>query len=155
MDLDEPEGSGGPSKEDKDVFESTIDKTFQKFADRLAQNPEQVIRYEFKGEPLLYSKTDAVGRLLSGKEGSGKVGVNRGMPRCGNCGEKRVFEVQLVPHAIMELECDEGGLDGMDWGTVILGVCGGDCSPRDVEAGKVGYLEEWIGAQWEELGGKR
>ncbi|KAG0647270.1 20S rRNA accumulation 4 [Hyphodiscus hymeniophilus] len=44
MDLDEPNSSGGSLKEDKDVYESSIDKTFQKFADRLAQNPEQVIR---------------------------------------------------------------------------------------------------------------
>ncbi|KAI4233092.1 MAG: hypothetical protein LQ352_008283, partial [Teloschistes flavicans] len=34
------------------------DTTFLRFASRLAQNPEQVLRYEFQGQPLLYSKVD-------------------------------------------------------------------------------------------------
>ncbi|KAH6677497.1 programmed cell death protein 2 [Halenospora varia] len=156
MDLDEPSGSGGGGKEDKDVYESTIDKTFQKFADRLAQNPEQVLRYEFKGSPLLYSKTDAVGKLLSGGSLSGneKVKVTggsaSGIPRCGDCGKGRVFEVQLTPHAIMELEREEDGIDGMEWGTILVGVCEGDCVPGYVSGGEVGYVEEWAGVQWEE-----
>lgn len=158
MDVDEPGSSkGGNQKEDKDVFESSIDKTFQKFADRLAQNPEQVLRYEFKGNPLLYSKHDEVGRLLSSgsRSGNEKVkvsgGSRNGIPRCGNCGRERVFEVQLAPHAIMELESEVEGIDGMDWGTIIVGVCGFDCVPKNVRHGEVGYVEEWAGVQWEEL----
>jgi len=155
------EGSGGSSqKEDKDVFESSIDKTFQKFADRLAQNPEQVIRYEFKGLPLLYSKHDEVGKLLGnwGKDHA-KVTTTSGngnrMPRCGNCGTGRVFEVQLTPHAIMELEREETSVDGMEWGTIIVGVCEKDCQQRGVAGGGVGYVEEWVGVQWEELNERR
>ncbi|KAL2163251.1 hypothetical protein VTH06DRAFT_5307 [Thermothelomyces fergusii] len=72
MDIDSEEGSGGGGKEDKEVFESTMDKTFQKFADRVGQNPEQCIRYEFAGEPLLYSKADAVGKMLHASEKEGK-----------------------------------------------------------------------------------
>jgi pre-rRNA-processing protein TSR4 len=156
MDLDEGPSSSGAQKEDKDIYESTIDKTFQKFADRLAQNPEQVIRYEFNGQPLLYSKHDAVGKLLAGpsKEHNVKVTTSSAtgnrMPRCENCGAGRVFEVQLTPHAIMELECEETSLDGMEWGTIIVGVCGKDCSQNGIN-GNVGYLEEWVGVQWEEL----
>lgn len=149
MDLDEPNGSssGGGGKEDKEVYESTIDKAFQKFADRLSQNPEQVIRYEFKGQPLLYSKTDAAAKAFSGS-GEGKVKTTAGgIPKCGSCGSERVFEVQLTPHTIMELEKEEEGLDGMEWGTVILGVCGADCG----KVGEVSYSEEWAGVQWEEL----
>ncbi|KAE9369464.1 hypothetical protein N431DRAFT_380466 [Stipitochalara longipes BDJ] len=159
MDLDE--GSGGNSqKEDKDIFESTIDTAFQKFADRLAQNPEQVIRYEFKGQPLLYSKHDEVGKLLgiSGKDNAKitttSVNGNR-IPRCGNCGAGRVFEVQLTPHAIMELEREETGVDGMEWGTIIVGVCERDCQQKGVADGGIGYVEEWAGVQWEELNEKR
>ncbi|KAH7409478.1 programmed cell death protein 2 [Cadophora sp. MPI-SDFR-AT-0126] len=163
MDIDEGGSGSSNQKEDKDVYESTIDKTFQKFADRLAQNPEQVIRYEFKGQPLLYSKHDAVGKMLSGSGSGGKgnekvvVGsVNgSGIPRCVNCGAGRVFEVQLTPHAIMELEREEMSLDGMEWGTIIVGVCEKDCQQRGVDVGSVGYVEEWAGVQWEELSERR
>jgi pre-rRNA-processing protein TSR4 len=153
--LDEDAG-GSNQKEDKDVFESTIDKTFQKFADRLAQNPEQVIRYEFKGQPLLYSKHDDVGTLLgsSGRENAKitTISVNGSrIPRCGNCSAGRVFEVQLTPHAIMELEREETSIDGMEWGTIIVGVCERDCQQNGVQDGEAGYVEEWAGVQWEEL----
>jgi pre-rRNA-processing protein TSR4 len=159
MDLDEGGGSGG-QQEDKDVYESTIDKTFQKFADRLAQNPEQVIRYEFMGQPLLYSKHDAVGKLLAGSSSkdNAKVTTSNGsgnrMPRCANCGAGRVFEVQMTPHAIMELEREEASLDGMEWGTIIVGVCGNDCQQKGMYGG-VGYVEEWAGVQWEEVSERR
>jgi pre-rRNA-processing protein TSR4 len=159
MDLDEGQG-GSNQKEDKDVFESTIDITFQKFADRLAQNPEQVIRYEFKGEPLLYSKHDDVGKLL-GSSGKDNVKVTTTsvngdrIPRCGNCGAGRVFEVQLTPHAIMELEREEISVDGMEWGTIIVGVCERDCQQKGVQNGEIGYVEEWAGVQWEELNERR
>ncbi|KAK4119100.1 hypothetical protein N657DRAFT_582317 [Parathielavia appendiculata] len=153
MDIDSGEGSGG-GKEDKEVFESSMDATFQKFADRVGQNPEQCIRYEFGGQPLLYSRSDAVGKMFHGGEKE-KVSAAKGIPRCGNCSAGRVFEVQLTPHAIQELEAEEDGLDGMDWGTIIVGVCERDCQERGVKTGEAGYLEEWVGVQWEELTMKR
>jgi pre-rRNA-processing protein TSR4 len=165
MDLDtEVNGSGsGGGKEDKEVFESSIDKTFQRFADRLGQNPEQVLRYEFKGKPLLYSDTDAVGKLLAphsenASSPNAKVTSSRGeagLPRCRACGADRVFEGQLTPHAITELEAHDMSIDGMEWGTIILGVCSKDCKPQDVSEGEVGYVEEWVGVQWEEVHAKR
>ncbi|KAK7210475.1 hypothetical protein V2G26_017653 [Clonostachys chloroleuca] len=136
-DADAPE----PSALDREAFESTMDSVFQKFADRLSQNPEQAIRYEFGGTPLLYSKTDPVGQKLS----------QGGMPGCGNCGGRRTFEVQLTPHAIAELEEDDLSLEGMEWGTIIVGVCASDCVPRGTKTGEVGHIEEWAGVQWEEL----
>ena len=157
MDIDT---DGRRSKDDeKDAFESTIDKTFQRFADKLAQNPEQVLRYEFGGAPLLYSKSDSAGRLFVPKQSTStkskvntiahEFGSNR-MPRCLNCSSPRVFELQLVPQAIAELEVDEEGLEGMDWGTIILGVCEKDCGEKSVTDGDVGWVEEWAGVQWEE-----
>ncbi|KAK1986507.1 programmed cell death protein 2 [Colletotrichum cereale] len=143
MEVDNEGGAGAAGGDTKDVFESSMDAVFQKFADRMAQNPEQAIRYEFAGTPLLYSKADAVGKALGG--GGGR------MPRCGNCGAGRVFEVQMTPHAITELEAEELSLEGMDWGTIIVGVCEADCQQRGVEAGEAGYLEEWCGVQWEEM----
>jgi pre-rRNA-processing protein TSR4 len=161
IDID-AEGSGSSGgKEDKEVYESSIDKTFQKFADRVGENAEQVLRYEFKGKPLLYSDHDAVGKLLvahseNGASSNVKVTTTgsrggAGLPRCQTCGAERVFEVQLTPHAITELEADEMSIDGMEWGTIILGVCSKDCQPGDVAEGEVGYVEEWVGVQWEEV----
>ncbi|KAF2731724.1 hypothetical protein EJ04DRAFT_471424, partial [Polyplosphaeria fusca] len=164
MDIDaDASGSGG--KEDKEVFESSLDKTFQKFADRIGQNAEQVLRYEFKGKPLLYSDNDAVGKLLAPNSENGSalnakitMAASRqgtGMPRCQICGADRVFELQLTPHAITELEAEELGIEGMEWGAIIFGVCDRDCKPNDVSDGEVGYAEEWVGVQWEELAGKK
>ncbi|KAI8963585.1 programmed cell death protein 2 [Daldinia sp. FL1419] len=156
MDVDDNSAGGGKGgKEDREVFESSMDAAFQRFADRLAQNPEQSIRYEFGGQPLLYSKTDSVGKLFAAPSTGPGNGVTtsaaRGMPRCANCGGPRAFEVQMTPHAITELEVDDMSLEGMDWGTVIVGVCERDCQARGVGEGEVGYLEEWAGVQWEEL----
>ena len=152
----------------KDTFESELDKAFLRFSTRLEHNPEQILRYEFRGEPLLYSYGDDIGKRLhkhqhqpsSGNThvqttgGDGRVSAN--IPRCEYCGTQRVFELQLVPHAISMLEDgrEKLGLDdkddaGMEWGTILLGVCGGDCAPSEV--GVTGWREEWVGVQWEEL----
>ena len=160
MDVD-MDGDGTGGKEDKEVYESSLDKTFQRFADRAGQNPEQVLRYEYRGKPLLYSDGDSVGKLLashSANAASSNVKVTTsgprgaaGMAQCPNCGADRVFEVQLTPHAITELEAMDMSIDGMEWGTILLGVCSKDCKPGDVSEGEVGYLEEWVGVQWEEV----
>lgn len=159
MDLDAGESSSAGAKEEKEAFESTLDKTFQRFADRLAQNPDQVLRYEFRGIPLLYSRDDAVGKLLAPHQPDGNEKVKtvsgskggKGIPRCTSCGAERIFEMQLTPQAITELEAEEMGLEGMEWGTIIMAVCGKDCMPSDLKQGDVGYVEEWIGVQWEEV----
>ncbi|KAI5361542.1 putative programmed cell death protein [Septoria linicola] len=158
--VDNGEGSSSNSgeKDMKDAFESSMDKTFQKFADRLSQNPEQVLRYEFDGQPLLYSKKDKVGKLLDppqGKDAKVKTSGSGRIPRCTNCGAERVFELQLTPHGITELEAEDMSLDGMDWGTILLGVCSKDCQEKGKKEGEVGYVEEWVGVQWEELGTKK
>ena len=153
------EGESSSAADDKNAFESAMDKTFQRFADRLSQNPEQVLRYEFGGEPLLYSKTDGVGKKLAPASDAkvqtvasrNETGSSLKIPRCSACGSARVFELQLTPHAITELEAEEMSIDGMEWGTVIVGVCGEDCREKGKDVGEVGYLEEWVGVQWEEV----
>jgi len=131
---------------DKDTFESSLDKTFQKFSDRIAQNPEQVLRYEFKGQPLLYSGHDDVATRFVVPHG--KAGATRGIPRCESCGSQRVFELQLVPGLIYELEKNVAMdlEEGMEWGTILVGTCANNCG----EAGTVSFREEWVGVQWEE-----
>ncbi|EEP81963.1 conserved hypothetical protein [Uncinocarpus reesii 1704] len=157
--LDDDPSSAGAA-EGKDTFESSIDKSFLKFSTRLGHSPEQVLRYEFRGTPLLYSTTDAVGKLLSPSTGSAHVKVSAAarMPRCGVCSRERVFEVQLVPYAITVLEEGREGIGigkdegGMEWGTIIVGVCAGNCGLE--REGEVGWREEWVGVQWEERVGK-
>lgn len=163
MDVESSSSASGPGSDNiKDVFESSMDKTFQRFADRLAQNPEQILRYEFGAQPLLYARTDRVGKLLAQGDEHAKVKVSTSVatdaevlpkiPRCENCGAGRCFELQLTPHAIAELEADELTLDGMDWGTIILAVCSRDCLGGEArKVGEVGYVEEWVGVQWEEV----
>lgn len=156
----EPMDEGGGAGDLKDTFESELDKAFMKFSTRLAHNPEQVLRYEFRGAPLLYSYADQVGKRLHPEHtAAGHVtttGAGAGsMPPCEYCGARRVFEVQLVPHAISMLEEGREGVGlgkndaGMEWGTIILGVCARDCAPEAI--GQTGWREEWAGVQWEEL----
>jgi len=165
--------SGSSSaKEEAGLYESAHDKTFQHFADTLAQNPEQVLRYEFAGTPLLCNRSDAVGALFVSAPGTGAgsgrgvsttgTSKTKGIPRCDACGGSRVFELQLTPQAIVELEREvEGhedvGLEGMEWGAIIVGVCEKDCGISESEQGqgKVRYLEEWCGVQWEEVVARR
>ena len=196
------------ASKEKELFESSLDKTFQRFADRVAQNPLQVLRYEFGGTPLLYSSIDPVGRLFPSSSHnqpfSGTVATTRttaGIPPCSNCFQPRTYELQLMPHAIDELEPDQdlseesGGV--LEWGTLLLGTCSQDCVPRwspltltsttetrpmednrkgagkrggcntavaavaaadkddvveteEMDQGLIGgYLEEWVGVQWE------
>lgn len=158
LDTEDASGSSSSAAEDKAAFESAMDKTFQHFADRLSQNPEQILRYEFGGQPLLYSKSDAAGKVLS-YASEAKVQTSSTLngssvskvPRCPSCGAGRSFELQLTPHAITELEADEMGVDGMEWGTIIVCVCSSDCTEKGKDEGQVGYVEEWVGVQWEEV----
>ncbi|KAJ5616293.1 hypothetical protein N7537_001407 [Penicillium hordei] len=152
----EEEGAGGA--ELKDTFESELDKDFMKFSMRLEHNPEQVLRYEFRGTPLLYSTSDEVGaRLHSHNAPNAKITTlgAGSIPACEYCGSQRVFEFQIVPHAITMLEEGRPGVGlgkddaGMEWGTIIMGVCGNNCTPQ--ELGVTGWREEWAGVQWEEL----
>ncbi len=155
------EGGNSSAADEKAVFESSMDKTFQQFADRLAQNPEQILRYEFAGQSLLYTKTDAVSKMLSPstdpkiQTSLSKAGLvllsALQIPRCSSCGAARAIEMQLTPHAITELEAEEVTTDGMEWGTVIVATCSADCVPQGQVVGEVGYLEEWVGVQWEEV----
>lgn len=153
-----PSSSTNNLAEEAEAFESSLDKTFHRFADRLAQNPLQVLRYEFAGSPLLYSKTDPVGHIFSPPPPANSkiittAASSNTIPCCGNCTSERVFEVQLTPQTIAELEVGEEGIEGMEWGGVILGVCSVDCEARGVEKGQVGWVEEWVGVQWEDVGG--
>ena len=151
------EPTSGDSAEDKQLYEDSHDKTFQHFADTIAQNPEQVLRYDYGGQPLLYSRNDKIGRLMHRQAQDTNTKVQLGgsimaIPRCPCCAAHRVFEVQLTPQTITELEAEEDAVkmltEGLEWGTVIVAVCDRDCYGRD---GNASWREEWVGVQWEEV----
>ncbi|ODV90276.1 hypothetical protein CANCADRAFT_2009 [Tortispora caseinolytica NRRL Y-17796] len=124
------------------------DKAFRNFADRVAQNPDQVIRYNRGGDPLIYSDRDALTKPLA----SGSF------PPCPLCKSPRQFELQLMPQAIQELEFDlplDEILNGMDWGSIYVATCSKDCVFAKDDSQKVWYTEEWVGVQWEEQITKR
>lgn len=157
--LEDERGSNTTSSTtEKDLYESPHDKTFDHFTKILSQNPEQVLRYEWSGMPLLYNSTDSVATrfVLPGHhlhQKAGTAGPTRGVPRCDSCGGARVFECQLVPYLIFELEKDDEDAmsleGGMEWGTILVGTCSRNCG----EEGKIVFREEWAGVQWEESGG--
>ncbi|KAK9236247.1 programmed cell death protein 2 [Lipomyces kononenkoae] len=151
-----PAGASGNANEGPDEWSSlpesssNIDKVFQNFADTVSDNPEQVVRYERKGSPLLYSKADEIGKLLVNRN-TGQYDNNL-IPHCEFCGSVRVFELQLMPYTIQTLE-EGSGIDifnGMEWGTIIVATCKNDCVPPIIDNKGVGYQDEWVGVQWEE-----
>ncbi|KAL8708798.1 MAG: hypothetical protein Q9220_006359 [cf. Caloplaca sp. 1 TL-2023] len=154
-DIDEAEAADTDTS-----FPTSASKTFLRFAARLAHNPEQVLRYEYRGLPLLYSSSnDEVALAFPSATSTASTSTsnknnnnNNRLPKCANCGASRNFEFQLTPHAITVLEEDgEDGMmeEGMEWGSVVVGVCEGDCAERGVEGGRVGWVEEWVGVSWE------
>ncbi|ODQ64420.1 hypothetical protein NADFUDRAFT_47607, partial [Nadsonia fulvescens var. elongata DSM 6958] len=112
-------------------------------------NPEQIIRYEFEGKPLLYSNGDKVAKRYLAH-------ATPDIPLCPLSREQRVYELQLMPHAIEYLEAGEDiSLNkGMEWGTIIVATSRADAMPELDERG-IGYTEEWVDVQWEDVSSRK
>lgn len=87
------------------------DRKTYKFFKRLSQCPQQIIRYEWKGIPLLNS--EKCKPIVS---------------KCDLCGSERCFEMQLMPALITHLKAlsDKSCAD-IDFGTVLIYSCGDNC----------------------------
>lgn len=114
--IDRDEGDWTGEKYEKQSIQG-YSKEFKKFSQFVAEYPTQIIRYEWNGSPLYYSKPK-----LDSK-------VNN----CQNCGSKRVFEFQLMPFLHSFVDSDSGDLKDLkssleDWETVIIYSCLMDCS---------------------------
>lgn len=97
------------------------DKAFSRFCEIVQENPSQCVRYQFSGHPLQYNQQSV-------------PAINS----CPHCGKARVFELQLMPNMLRILPVNASD-DGMEWGTVIVYVCGGDCGG---DSTAVRYFEE-------------
>ncbi|SMN18967.1 similar to Saccharomyces cerevisiae YOL022C TSR4 Cytoplasmic protein required for correct processing of the 20S pre-rRNA at site D to generate mature 18S rRNA [Maudiozyma saulgeensis] len=112
------------------------DEVFQKFQEVVAYNPLQVLRYDLGGKPLYYAATKPV--------------LDTVIPRPEfNKDSQRVFEMQLMPKMIMDLEEGEVSVnDGMEWGSILIFTDVENCIPEFDDNG-VGYVEECVRVQWE------
>ncbi|KAJ2843383.1 hypothetical protein IWW36_005582 [Coemansia brasiliensis] len=98
-----------------------IDSAFAQFAQIVGQNPEQVMRYQFGGIPLLYTRQDEIAKMLSNDVFSesihsyddddddddvsaywGRYSTDK-LAACPHCGGRRVFECQLMPALLSTL----------------------------------------------------
>ncbi|KAG0660383.1 hypothetical protein C6P45_001588 [Maudiozyma exigua] len=112
------------------------DDVFQKFQEIVAYNPLQVLRYDMGGKPLYYAATKP---LLDTIIPTPEFNKN----------SKRVFEMQLMPKMIMDLEENEVSVnDGMEWGTILIFTDAENHTPKFDNNG-VGYVEECVRVQWE------
>ncbi|KGL78387.1 Programmed cell death protein 2, partial [Tinamus guttatus] len=124
--------SGGLLSLDEETLEAMAkhetedDKIFQKFKERIAAEPEQIIRYCRGGEGPIW---------VSGEN----IPEEKDIPNC-SCGAKRIFEFQIMPQLLNHLQVDSLG-ESIDWGTLAVYTCAESCS----EGG--GYAEEFIWKQ--------
>ncbi|PKU47756.1 hypothetical protein llap_1956 [Limosa lapponica baueri] len=106
--------------------ETKEDKIFQMFKERVAAEPEQIIRYCRGGEGPIW---------VSGEN----IPEENDIPNC-SCGAKRIFEFQIMPQLLNHLQVDSLG-ESIDWGTLVVYTCADNCG------GGNEYLEEFIWKQ--------
>lgn len=118
----EAEGKTGSLKEvseeelEKHV-DFKVDKVFSHFKKQISTYPEQIIRYERGGKPLLIAKEP----------------TPESIPPCEHCGSARQFEFQIMPQTLVVLkEAD------VDWGVLLVYTCKNSCTNSS------GYKREFV-----------
>ncbi|XP_068795179.1 programmed cell death protein 2 isoform X1 [Struthio camelus] len=106
--------------------ETEDDEIFQKFKERIAAEPEQIIRYCRGGEGPIW---------VSGEN----IPEEKDVPNC-SCGAKRIFEFQIMPQLLNHLKVDSLG-ESIDWGTLVVYTCADNCNEGNQ------YTEEFIWKQ--------
>ncbi|KAF9185642.1 hypothetical protein BGZ51_002527 [Haplosporangium sp. Z 767] len=127
-----------------------VDKAFKKFTERVQAWPDQCVRYDFPGSPLLFSFSDPTARLLlppnTAQHSKHTVPSAHRIPKCPACKGPREFEFQLMPNLLSLLDVtskrylsmeeqkslkDRKGAQvfdiGMEWGTILVYSCAEDC----------------------------
>ncbi|ODV58472.1 small subunit rRNA maturation protein TSR4 ASCRUDRAFT_10283 [Ascoidea rubescens DSM 1968] len=128
------------------VSKALNDKSFQFFLEITEHNPNQILRYDLNGSPLLFTSNDAVYKTISDDL----------IPRPSfNLSSKRRFELQLMPKLIIDLEAnlnsDQVIMNGMEWGSIFVYSDIEDyINDHDLDENHTGYIEEWCGVQWDD-----
>ncbi|XP_065082188.1 programmed cell death protein 2 [Ochlerotatus camptorhynchus] len=106
------------SENEMDTYaEQVEDRHFDEFKKRIAFDPDQVLRYERKGDPLWQSPV-----------------VPSEIPCCELCGGRRVFEFQIMPQLLNSLKNEN-----IDWGTLTIFTCEQSCDTADRS-----YAKEYV-----------
>lgn len=105
--------------------ESREDKIFQKFKNKIALEPEQILRYGRGITPI----------WISGEN----IPQEKDIPDCP-CGAKRIFEFQVMPQLLNYLKADRLG-KSVDWGVLAVFTCAESCRLG------TGYTEEFVWKQ--------
>ncbi|KAI1319158.1 hypothetical protein EDD11_004801 [Mortierella claussenii] len=139
---------------EKAALPKGVDKAFQKFTERVQAWPDQCVRYDFPGSPLLFSYSDRTAQTLLPPHTTVHSKHTRPsphrIPRCPDCKGPRGFEFQLMPNLLSLLDVtsprylseeerksvkERKGAQvfdtGMEWGTILVYSCAEDCFGRN------------------------
>ncbi|CAF4097228.1 unnamed protein product, partial [Rotaria sordida] len=113
-DIDEDDDEitkGGKEKYEKTPDIEHGDIVFYRFQQKIRYAPDQIIRYDWSGNPLILTKLD--GNTLST------------IQKCRYCQSSCVFEFQLMPALVNFLKIDNQ--IGLEFGTVFVYTCSSNC----------------------------
>jgi len=112
-DIDEDDDDDETIKGGKEKYEKTPDIehgdiVFYRFQQKIRYAPDQIIRYDWSGNPLILTKND---RNITRK--------------CRYCQSTCIFEFQLMPALVNFLRIDNQ--IGLEFGTVFVYTCSANC----------------------------
>jgi len=102
------------------------DRYFQRFKRVLERRSDQILRYARNSQPL---------------RPSDHVHISANVPNCDLCGERRSFELQLMPHLLELMDVDSLGAS-IDWATVCIYTCAASC-----DTSTKGFAQEVLSKQ--------
>lgn len=111
------------SAKDLEGLEEKKDLSFKKFHKTLSREPEQVMRYDRHGTPIIATDLSP---------------APDNIPACNVCGGPRSFELQLTPHLLSLMDVDSTD-SNIDWATVMVYTCSKDCAIPES-----GYAKEFV-----------
>ncbi|KAF5189995.1 Programmed cell death protein [Thalictrum thalictroides] len=111
------------------TFEGDDDKkSWASFQERIARDPEQVLRYSsnVKAKPLW--------PMSSGRPS------NADIPKCNYCDGPRCYEFQILPQLLYYFGV-KNDVDSLDWATIVVYTCANSCEAN------ISYKEEFAWVQ--------